>query len=122
MDHIGKALSALVAAFVIGGAAQAEPLPTSLCEAPAASYVSALDAGSAVDVMLAVLEDSRAPACLAQLDADAAQDWFAVLFHPEFVNRLVAQDEADQAQWSHLADILEAAYIPSAANPANASG
>ncbi len=120
MDHIGKALSALVAAFAIAGAAQAEPLPTSVCDAPAASYVSALDAGGAADVMRSVLDSSEAPACLAALDQDAAKDWFAVLFHPEFVNHLVVQGDADKAQWSKLADILEAAYVP--ANPANASG
>ena len=59
-------------------------------------------------------KDPASATYLATLQMEEAKLWFAVLFHPALVNTVVTQSEDRKAQWSALADILEAAYVPAA--------
>jgi len=115
MDRFLRCLPALAAASLIATSLGAEPLRTEIGDITVPSLVAALETGQSTEVALVmdrVLDDPAAARRLAALEKDAAQRWFAVLFHPEFVNALVAQgDDLRHAEWDTLVTILEAAYF-----------
>ena len=117
MRILKSTLTVCLVSSLIGTASHAEPPGTELCMESRETFIAALDSGQSADVAMVMdvlLEDPASQAYLATLDMDEARPWFAVLFHPSLVNSIVSQSDARKAQWSALADILEAAYVPAA--------
>lgn len=120
MPRIQHLVPAVLASLFLGSSMQADPAPTLLCGSHIPSLQVILDQGTPDDVdfiVASLLDDPNASAYLGTLSAKDANAWFAVIFHPAFLDRLADDGAARQASWDALADIIEAAYMTDQPKP-----
>lgn len=121
MTRLGTLLPLLASALILGAAARAEPAAS--CDTRLDATLTLLDRGTAQTVDTAVsglLDGPEAQLCLLVAGPEVAHDWFALLFHPVFLDALAAGDATRIARWSDLVTMIEAAYVPAGPEPKQA--